>query len=136
MIVTLIGVGLICIGLLIMLVLVLARGRISWRIGDFLEGVQVAAYVIGGVVTIVSICVILLNIVFLQYEYESKLHEREMLEYRIEHLSEDTVGNEMLYNDIVEFNNSLRWAKHTANSPWISWFSNHKVAGLDYVGLD
>lgn len=132
MIVTLIGVGLICIGFIL--------GKIAedkeWRVADRLEDFQLIANILGWIITIFSVCAILLNVVFMRYDYERKSYEREMFEYRIEHLSEDTVGNEMLYNDIVEFNNSLRWVKRTANSPWISWFSNHKVAGLDYVGLD
>jgi hypothetical protein len=33
------------------------------------------------------------------------LHKREMLEYIIEHMEENMTGNEMLYKDIVEFNN-------------------------------
>ena len=54
--------------------------------------------------------------------YQNKLHEKEMLEYRIDNMEENVVGNEMLYNDIVEFKELsqlkerliiqfLKWAK-------------------------
>ena len=59
-----------------------------------------------------------------------------MLEYRIEHMEENITGNEMLYNDIVEFNNALRSEKKWANNPWTSWFNNQDIASLDYVEWD
>lgn len=68
--------------------------------------------------------------------YQNKLHEREMLEYRIGHMEENITGNEMLYNDIVEFNNELRNTKKWANNPWTSWFNNQDIASVDYIELD
>ena len=69
-------------------------------------------------------------------DYQNALYEREMLEYRIEHMEENIVGNEMLYNDIVGFNNRLRTTKKWANNPWTSWFYNKKIAEIDYVEID
>ena len=97
MIITLIGVVLIGVGFVLGK---LAYGK-AWHIADCLEDCQIAANVVGWLITFISVCLIVTNVVTMQYDYESKLHEREMLEYRIEHLSEDTVGNEMLYNDIL-----------------------------------
>lgn len=68
--------------------------------------------------------------------YQNKLHEREMLEYRIECVEENITGNEMLYNDIVEFNNELRSVKKWANSPWTNWFYNQDIATIDYIELN
>ena len=132
MIITLIGVVLLGVGFILGK---LANGK-AWHIADRLEDFQLAADIIGWIITIASVCAILLNVAFMRYEYESKSYERDMLEYRIEHLSDDAVGNEMLYHDVVEFNNQLRWVKRTAGNPWTSWFSNHRVAELDYVELD
>ena len=67
--------------------------------------------------------------------YQDKLHEKEMLEYRIENMNENIVGNEMLYNDIVEFNNGLRHAKKWAYNPWTNWFNNAKIASIDYIEI-
>lgn len=69
-------------------------------------------------------------------EYQNTLYEKEMLEYRIEHMEENITGNEMLYNDIVEFNNNLRSTKKWANNPWTNWFNNQKIASIDYVVID
>ena len=68
--------------------------------------------------------------------YQNILYEREMLEYRIDNIEEDIVGNEMLYNDIVEFNNELRSTKKWATNPWTSWFYNEDIATIDYVEID
>jgi hypothetical protein len=68
--------------------------------------------------------------------YQNKLYEKEMLEYRIDNMENDIVGNEMLYNDIVEFNNELRSIKKWANNPWTNWFYNQDIATIDYVELD
>ena len=68
-------------------------------------------------------------------DYANKLYEKEMLEYRIEHLDDGLTGNELLYNDIVEFNNDLRSIKKWAANPWTNWFLNQDIAALDYVEL-
>lgn len=68
--------------------------------------------------------------------YQNKLHEKEMLEYRIEHIEENITGNEMLYNDIVEFNNELRSTKKWANSPWTNWLYNKDIASIDYIEFE
>ena len=66
-------------------------------------------------------------------KYQNALYEKEMLEYRIDNMSENIVGNEMLYNDIVEFNNELRSTKKWANNPWTNWFHNPDIATIDYI---
>lgn len=69
-------------------------------------------------------------------KYQNALHEKEMLEYRINNIDDNIVGNEMLYNDIVEFNNELRSIKKWANNPWTSWFYVEEIADIDYVEID
>ena len=69
-------------------------------------------------------------------DYQNELHLRETLEYRLEHKSENAVGNELLYTDIVQFNNNLRTTKYYANNPWTSWFHNDKIATLDYIEIE
>ena len=69
-------------------------------------------------------------------DYQNALHEKEMLEYRIDNMEENIVGNEMLYNDIVEFNNNLREVKKWANNPWVNWFYNQDIATIDFVEID
>lgn len=66
-------------------------------------------------------------------EYQSALYEKEVIEYRIENIDNNTVGNELLYNDIVQYNNNLRKAKMLSNNLWINWFVNDKLAEIDYI---
>lgn len=68
--------------------------------------------------------------------YQNKLYEKEVLEYRIEHIEKNTTGNELLYNDITEFNNELRSTKKWANNPWTNWFYNQDIAAIDYIEID
>lgn len=68
-------------------------------------------------------------------DYQNKLYEKEVLEHRIDNMSENIVGNELLYNDIVEFNNELRNTKKWANNPWTNWFNNEKIASIDYIEI-
>ena len=69
-------------------------------------------------------------------EYQNTLYEKEVLEYRIEEVDSNIVGNELLYGDIVEFNNNLRTTKKWANNPWTNWFFNEDVATINYVEIN
>lgn len=68
-------------------------------------------------------------------DYQSALYEKEVIEYRIDNMSDNVVGNEMLYNDVVEFNNELRRIKKWANNPWVNLFYNQKIASIDYIEI-
>lgn len=65
-------------------------------------------------------------------DYQNKLEEKTMLEYRLEK-GDNIPGNELLYTQIVEFNNDLRNTKKWANSPWTNWFHNQKIAKMDFI---
>lgn len=69
-------------------------------------------------------------------EYQNTLYEKEVLEYRIEEADKNIVGNELLYGDIIEFNNNLRTIKKWANNPWTNWFFNEDMATIDYVKIN
>lgn len=69
-------------------------------------------------------------------DYQNTLYEKQMLEYRLDHMDDNIVGNELLYNDIVEFNNGLRQTKWVAENPWINWLANTDIATIDYVEYD
>lgn len=103
------------------------------------DGVQVVGFVMTILCAIMS-AIFIVSILCIQIcrnvDYQNKLHEKEVLEYRIENMSENVIGNEMLYNDIVEFNNSLRITKEWANNPWTSWFNNKDIANIDYISIE
>ena len=70
-----------------------------------------------------------------QKHYEKALYEKSVLEYRLEN-EINTVGNEMLYNDIVEFNQGLKETKYYSKSFWFNWYNNDLVADIDYIKID
>lgn len=79
---------------------------------DALFGCGVIGVFIGGFATAICILCILATQTGKEINYQNALYEKEVLEYRIENMEEDVTGNEMLYNDIVEFNNELRSTKN------------------------
>ena len=94
----------------------------------------VALFLFAGSVAAVGVCVtsVIGTQVTTDVNYQNKLEEKMMLEYRLE--KGDTIpGNELLYTQIVEFNNDLRNTKKWANSLWTNWFNNQKIAEMDYI---
>lgn len=67
--------------------------------------------------------------------YETALYERQVIEYRLENKSENIVGNELLYEDIVEYNNTLRSHKRYHDNFWLNWFYNDKIATIEYIEI-
>lgn len=87
-----------------------------------------------GIISLIvcSICVFSISINS-DLNYENMLAKKEMLEYRLEKQS-NIVGNELLYSEILEFNNDLRSIKKWANNPWTNWFNDQKIANnIDYI---
>lgn len=91
---------------------------------------------ISGIVTFVMAICLLCVQVNKDVDYQNALYQKEMIEYRIDHADEDIVGNELLYNDIVWYNNDLRFIKKWSNSYWTNWFFNEDIATIDYIELD
>ena len=135
MIITLIGLTLLVIGIISAIVYDKVHFK-SWKVRDRIEWIKFPTLFIGSLITTASIMIILINATIYDVEYQNKLHTKEMLEYRIEHMEENITGNEMLYNDIVEFNNTLRAEKKWALNPWTNWFNNQDIASIDYIELD
>lgn len=134
MIITLIGLGLLVVG--IILSIIHDRGCFSYNVKEKILGFGLATILIGAIATICSTVFVLVNVTTYDVDYQNMLHEREMLEYRIDHIEDNITGNEMLYNDIVEFNNALRAQKKWANNPWTDWFNNQDIASIDYIELN
>lgn len=100
---------------------------------SYLDLISGVILVLGAITTFACSMVMLENTISKQVDYEKALYTKKTIEYRIEHKEDNVVGNELLYNDIVEFNNELRNIKYWVNNPWTSWFNNDKVAQLDYI---
>lgn len=100
-------------------------------------------FIIGLILTVVGLILGILRTIAIidvnvnkDIYYQNTLYEKEMLEYRIDNMEDNIVGNEMLYNDIVEFNNELRSVKKWAYNPFTNWFYVKEIAAIDYVELD
>lgn len=66
--------------------------------------------------------------------YQKTVYKKEVLEYRLEN-SDDLSGNELLYKDIIDFNNELRGEKIYSQSLWVNWYQNEKIAEMDYIDI-
>lgn len=135
MIITLIGLGLLVVGIILAIIFEKKYFR-NYNTKEKIAGFAFGALFIGSIITLCSIIFILVNVTSYDVEYQNTLHTKEMLEYRIEHMEENITGNEMLYNDIVEFNNTLRNEKKWALNPWTNWFNNKDIASIDFIKLN
>ena len=99
-------------------------------------GVGVICMVIGVIFTCTFLVMSISNYINYDLNYQCALYEKQVLECRLENKDTNTVGNELLYNDIVEFNNELRRTKKYANSPWTNWLYNADIATIDYIEID
>lgn len=102
---------------------------------DFVEFVSIILICIFSIALAVEIPIILAEQIPAQKNYEKFLIEKEMLEYRLEN-DNLGIGNELLYHDIVEFNQELKDVKYYANNPWTNWFVNGYIAEIDYIELE
>ena len=102
---------------------------------DWFQIIGMTITIVGIISLIVcSICVFSISINS-DLNYENMLAKKEMLEYRLEKQS-NIVGNELLYSEILEFNNDLRSIKKWANNPWTNWFNYQKIANnIDYINI-
>lgn len=68
-----------------------------------------------------------------EIDFQNTIYEKKTIEYRLEHKEDNLVGNEWLYNDIIDFNNRLRSEKYWSSNPWTNWFYNDRVAEIGYI---
>ena len=136
MIITLILIGMVITGIILLNVSDSEKFELSWKAEEMIIFISIVLITIGIILLAIFGAMAGANAVSYDLDYQNVLHEKEMLEYRIEHMEDNITGNEMLYNDIVEFNNELRREKKWANNPWTNWFYNKNIASLDYIELD
>lgn len=134
MIITLVVISIIIVGIILMFI---GKNRkFSWFVREASEFIGMLMIASGILACIMVTAFVTSNAISYDLDYQNFLHEKEVLEYRIEHMEDNITGNEMLYNDIVEFNNELRSEKKWANNPWTNWFNNQDIASMDYIELD
>ena len=92
---------------------------------------------LGGIIALLFCGIMILDMnVTKDIDYQNMLEKRELIEYRIEDKGRNFVSDGKLYNDIVEFNNSLRKVKEGANSSWTNLFYNDDIATIDYIEME
>ncbi len=121
-------------GVLIVGIILIVIGRDDWDVNvKTILGILLT--LIGGVVLVILSVLAIITAATKDKVYQDMLYQREVLEYRLSHEEENTIGNELLYSDIVEFNNELRSDKTYSDNIWINWFFNDKVATIDYIEI-
>lgn len=126
---------LIIISCIILIIIGAIAYHFQWKFA-FWEWVSVFALAIGVTGSIVNLIIVSVFQLNADVFYENKLLEKQMLEYRLEK-QDDIIGNEMLYSQIVEFNNELRYTKKWASNLWTNWFVNQKIANnIDYIDVN
>ena len=101
--------------------------------GDWPLAIGLPLAFTGGVALICSLVIICCVHIPKDANYENNAERREMLVYRLEHQEEGLVGNELLYQEIRDFNEDLRYHKKYCDSPWLGWFFNERNATFDYI---
>ena len=89
--------------------------------------------VIGSVALVVCSLFAIITVCTKNIKFEKAAYEKEMLEYRLENQEENLVGGELLYNDILEFNNELKVHKKYSKNLFTNWYCNDKIAEMDYI---
>lgn len=133
MIIALIVFAIVVIGIIF---IIISKKTNYWDTKEWTSFVGWLLTIAGIIASLFIAAAIISKTIACELNYQNVMYEKEMLEYRIEHIEENITGNEMLYNDIVEFNNELRKIKKWANNPWTNWFNNQDIASIDYIELN
>jgi hypothetical protein len=134
MIITIIGAVVLFVGIVVYNICKFVDKHTSKWSPDWLDLTSICCCIAGGFVLFLCTAFLLINGISSTEDYEDMLYTKEVLEYRLENRDDTVVGNELLYRDVIEFNNELRSVKRWANNPWTSWFNNQKIAkNIDYI---
>lgn len=137
MILTLIGIGLIVLG--IIFYYIYSKVALSFNISFLLEATSAISLVIGICITIILGIIIILTHSCIDNDiYTSKLTYESLID-RIEYIDSDyeDVSKSEVIKDIYEWNKSVHSAKYWSSNPWTNWFWSQKyVDSLEYIELE
>lgn len=103
---------------------------------SYSELIEIASGVLIALGSVFTLCFGITGLVVQLREetgYQNALYERSVLVYRME--NEELSGNEMLYTQIMEFNNELRTTKRWSENEWVGMMYNEKIATIDYIEI-
>ena len=137
MILTLIGIGLIVLGIICLFVS--TKRLLSCDMSFLLEATSAISLVIGICITIILGIIIILTHSCIDNDiYTSKLTYESLID-RIEYIDSDyeDVSKSEVIKDIYEWNKSVHSAKYWSSNPWTNWFWSQKyVDSLEYIELE
>lgn len=136
MILTVLAFYILIIGIILRIIFNKIGHKLNYKARNIIDLIAFVFTLFGSLSALIIILVLASTYIGYDLNYQNFLYERDMIEYRIEHIEDNVTGNEMLYNDIVKFNNELRSKKKWADNPWTNWFCNQNIASLDYIELD
>ena len=122
------------IGLGIAITLV-AISEVKWW-GDWVSILGICLIILFGAGFLVTVGLALGSQIPKEKHYQQALYEKQVIEYRLEKQDDNLVGNELLYQDIVNYNNNLRDHKRYSDNFWLNWLYNDKIATIEYIELD
>ena len=128
MLITIISIIILVIGICFLIICL--KATFNHEFLSWVMTIMLGVGVVGTLLCVIAICIVQPT---KRLNYEKMLYKKEVLEYRVEHQEDNIVGNELLYQDIIEFNNQLRNDKRLANNIWTNWFANDLVATIEYV---
>lgn len=100
---------------------------------EILDLIAILATAIGSAALLVCSLLAIKTVCTKNINFEKAAYEKEMLEYRLENQEENLVDGELLYNDILEFNNKLKSHKKYSKNLFTNWYYNDKIAEMDYI---
>ena len=82
-----------------------------------------------------SYCII--NKINADINYENMLMQRNAIVYRLEQTKNDNnlLVNGGVYEDVIEYNNTIRKYKRWKHNFWLSWFYPADIDKLEYIEL-
>lgn len=105
-----------------------------WNI-DWLLNTTMISIMVCGIALLFCIVGHIAAYAFTDKKYNDMIYQKEVLEYRLEHKTNNEPGNELLYREIMEFNSILREHKTHGNNWWLSAFYNKKIGTIEYIDI-
>ena len=101
----------------------------AWWVGG------IASVVMAIAVFIICISMVIIHAPSDQVNYKDMEREYISLKHRAELVCEDSsvTGNELFFDDALNFDKRVYSAKRYASNKWINWFNIEKNAEFDYV---
>lgn len=137
MIITLIGIGLIVLGIICLVIS--AKRLLSYDASVSFDAGGAISLIVGLVISIIAVLVIILTHSCIDNNiYTSKLTYESLID-RIEYIDSDyeDVSKSEVIKDVYEWNKSVHSAKYWSSNPWTNWFWSQKyVDSLEYIELE